>query len=85
MRAGTKADQIYLQLAKPTDALRAAASSYLRLAEQSKDLLQREILLECTAFFAQLADRAGDQMQGSPDPTGRMAPGERDWSVVRSE
>ena len=65
MRAGTKADQLYLQLAKSTDAMRAAASSYLRRVEQSKDLLQREVLLECAAFFAQLADRAGDQMQGS--------------------
>jgi hypothetical protein len=85
MRVGTKADQLYLQLAISTDAMRAAASSYLRRVEQSKDLLQREILLQCTAFFAQFADRAGDQMQGSLDPTGRMAPGERDWSVVRSE
>ncbi len=61
----TKADQLYLQLAKSTDAMRAAAKTYLRLAERTKELREREILLECAAFFAQLADRAGDQMQGS--------------------
>jgi hypothetical protein len=45
--------------------MRAAAKTYLRLAERTKELREREILLECAAFFAQLADRAGDQMQGS--------------------
>ena len=60
-----EADQLYLQLAKSTDAMRAAAKTYLRLAEKSKDLREREVLLECAAFFAQLADRPGDQMLGS--------------------
>jgi len=63
-----KADQLYLRLAKSTDAMRAAAKSYLRLAEKSGDSRQREILLECAAFFAQLADRTGDQIQGSAGP-----------------
>lgn len=59
------AEQLYLQLAKSTDAMRAAAKTYLRLAEESKDLGEREVLLECAAFFAQLADRAGEQAKGS--------------------
>jgi hypothetical protein len=63
-----EADQLYLRLAKSTDAMRAAAKSYLRLAEKSEDSRQREILLECAAFFAQLADRTGDQIQGSARP-----------------
>jgi hypothetical protein len=70
----TNADQLYLRLANSADAMRAAAKSYLRLAEKSKDLLQREVLLECAAFFAQLADRAGDQMQGSTRPHRKNGP-----------
>jgi hypothetical protein len=74
----TKADQLCLRLANSTDAMRAAAKTYLRLAEKSKDLLEREVLLECAAFFAQLADRSGGQTPGSHGRYRKNGPFERD-------
>jgi len=44
------------QLARSTDTMRAAAKTYLRLAEETPDGRDRTAFLECAAFYAQLAD-----------------------------
>jgi hypothetical protein len=45
-----------LQLARSTDTMRAAAKTYLRLAEETPCGHDRTAFLECAAFYAQLAD-----------------------------
>lgn len=45
-----------LQLARSTETMRAAAKTYLRLAEETPHGRHRTAFLECAAFYAQLAD-----------------------------
>lgn len=45
-----------LRLASSADAMKAAAKTYLRLAEHSHDGDERSVFLECAAFYAKLAE-----------------------------
>lgn len=56
-----------LQLASSTEVMRAAAKTYLGLAEQTEISQDRKAFLQCAAFYAQLAEELENDARRSPN------------------